>query len=108
LKFVEVIGSDSASLVVINFGTDPSLLVSWLIELEDRVPGGSEPESSNCGKSENVPLIGDVRVVVEGTEGGRSSAGDGEGRVVGILLAGRISEVEAALSRRVAVDGMET
>ena len=101
-----VIGSDNASLVVNNF--DPSLTVSWPVELAGNVPGGSEPESKICGRMENVPLMGVARLVVGCIEDGRSSSRAGDGRVVRILLAGRMSDVEAALSRRVAADGIET
>ena len=100
-----VIGSDNASLVVNNF--DPSLTVSWPVELAGNVPGGSEPESKICGRMENVPLMGVARLVV-GCIGDGPSSGAGDGRVVRILLAGRMSDVETALSRRVAADGMET
>lgn len=104
---MDITGSDNASLVVKSFVSDPSLLVSWPEELVGMVPGGSVPESSNCGRIENVPVVG-VRVVVDAVEDEQSSAVVEEGKEVEIILAGRMSELEAALSRRVATDGMAT
>jgi hypothetical protein len=54
---------------------------------------------------ENVLLVGEP--VVEDVDE-RSSGGVGEGNDVRILLARRMSDVEALLSRRVAADGMAT
>lgn len=104
---MDITGSDNASLVVKSFVSDPSLLVSWPEELVGMVPGGSVPESSNCGRIENVPVVG-VRVDVDAVEDEQSSAVVEEGKEVQIILAGRMSELGAALSRRVATDGMAT
>ena len=62
-----------------------------------------EPESNSCGRRESVLLVDEERVDVED-----GSTWDGEGREVKTLLAGRMSEARAALSRRVAAGGIET